>query len=143
MPSTRTLARMKHHDNTRFAGTPVVLSSRPYLSETHGSIEIPRRLVGLTDLEKNGPHGAGNQVLQQLPRDPPPAEFGTHREVQQLALDRIDMPRHQKSGDPSIVYRHVEIVIWIGRDIPLRRLRARHLNRRHRRQVAPLPMAES
>jgi len=76
-------------------------------------------LIGFPDLEKNGSMAIGQERIHELPGDAVAAEFGRHRQVEELIFVLGHGARHQESRHAILADRDAEIVLHILSDIPL------------------------
>jgi len=110
------------------------MSAAKYL-KIHGFIERYGGVIGFADFQKNGSEKPADQRPKQGLSHTFPAYFGFYGEVEDLNFVARDAAKHHKSGDVVFGSRDQELVIEVIRDIPLRGLRARRLNRRDFRQI--------
>ena len=111
---------MKLHDNSRFRGSGVVISSYAKLLKSHGLIEIAGGLVGLANLQKNSTFGPLLQGANEGFGGASTPRGGVDREVQQLAFPGGDGAGDEEACYGIVKYGDKQVVGQVVGDGPLR-----------------------
>lgn len=134
---------MKLHDNSRFGRVIVIPPTAANLLKSHGLIDVSRGLIGLPNLQEDGPTDSRQKGCQQRPRHSLAAPFGGHRQVEDFGFTLRDPAGYQESGDVPAANRYLEVVRGVIGDGPTGCFGAGVLNRRDCLEIGRLPAANS